>query len=125
MSGAMIVSAGPTLIPEFLPAELHRSVDAEPEAESEVSPIPDVDWRSLSDFVETAVAQGKKDVYRRALEHFDRLVISSVVRQTGGQQNRAAEILGDSRVTLRSKLRCMQLAVEKVLTRQETEEPKE
>jgi DNA-binding protein Fis len=35
--------------------------------------------------------------------------------QSGGQQNKAAEILGLSRVTLRAKLRGMRMEVEKVL----------
>jgi DNA-binding NtrC family response regulator len=118
---ALIVSAGPTLIPDFLPAELHRDGIAEPEAEFEAGPMPDVDWGTLPDFVETAVARGETDVYRRALERFDRLVISSIMRHAGGQKNRAAATLGLSRVTLRSKLRHMQLAVEKVLTPREPE----
>jgi len=122
---ALIVSAGPTLIPDFLPAELHRDGSAEPEAEFEASPMPNVDWGTLPDFVETAAAQGETDVYRRALERFDRLVISCVMRHAGGQKNRAAEILGLSRVTLRSKLRHMQLSVEKVLAPQEPESTKE
>jgi two-component system nitrogen regulation response regulator GlnG len=122
---ALIISAGPTLIPEFLSGELHRDENAESDAESDVSSMPDVDWRGLPDFVETAAAQGEKDVYRRALERFDRMVISSIMRQTGGQQNRAAEILGLSRATLRSKLRQMRLAIERVLTPQKPEEPQE
>jgi DNA-binding NtrC family response regulator len=47
------------------------------------------------------------------------------MRFSNGQQNRAAEILGLSRVTLRAKLRNMQLAVEKVLAPRETEAPSE
>lgn len=121
---SLIASAGPTVIPEFLPAELHRDEITESEPETEVSPMPDVDWRSLSDFVESAASAGEKDIYRRALERFDRLIVSAVMRQAGGQQNRAAEILGISRVTLRSKLRHMQLAIEKVLLPRETEEPR-
>jgi two-component system nitrogen regulation response regulator GlnG len=118
---ALIASAGPMLIPDFLPAELHRGENAEPDAESEAHPMPDVDWRVLPELVEAAAAQGEKNVYRRALERFDRLVISSIMRQAGGQQNRAAEILGLSRATLRSKLRQMRVAVERVLTPQEPE----
>ena len=62
---ALIVSAGPTILPDFLPAELHRDGAAEPEADSEGGPMPDVDWRTLPEFVEAAAAQGETDVYRR------------------------------------------------------------
>ena len=96
---------------------IHRRAGSEPQLDS----IPDVDWQSLSRFVDTAAAQGESDVYRRAQERFDRLVISSMMRQAGSQQNRAAEILGLSRVTLRAKLRQMQLAVAKVLAPREPE----
>ena len=122
---ALIVSAGPTLLPDFLPAEVHRDESAESDTESEVGSMPDVDWRSLADLVENAAAGGEKDVYRRALERFDRLVISSIMRQAGGQQNRAAETLGLSRATLRTKLRHMQLAVERILTPQEPKSQQE
>ena len=121
---SLIASAGPTVIAEFLPAELHRGEGGEPESETEVRPMPDMDWRSLPEFVESAVAEGQKDVYRRALEQFDRLIVAAAMRQAGGQQNRAAEILGISRVTLRAKLRHMHLAVEKVLLPRQTEEPR-
>jgi DNA-binding protein Fis len=66
--------------------------------------------------VEAAAAKGERDIYRRAIEHFDRLIVSHIMRHAGGQQNRAAEILGLSRVTLRSKLRHMHVSVEKTLT---------
>ena len=112
---ALIVSAGSTILPEFLSDELHRDDAATQEAEPEVSSMPEVDWRTLSDFVETAATASETDIYRRALEQFDRLVISYVMRQAGGQQNRAAEMLGLSRVTLRAKLRHMQMSVEKIL----------
>ena len=112
---ALIVSAGPTILPDFLPGELHRARSAEPETETDVGSMPDVDWGTLREFVETATAQGETDIYRRALERFDRLIISHIMRNAGGQQNRAAEILGLSRVTLRAKLRHMQMSVEKVL----------
>ncbi|MEN6458527.1 MAG: sigma-54 dependent transcriptional regulator [Thermoguttaceae bacterium] len=116
---SLIVSAGPTILPEFLPSELHRDSNAELEPEPDVGSMPDVDWGALREYVEAAVTKGETDIYRRALEHFDRLVISHIMRNAGGQQNRAAEMLGLSRVTLRAKLRHMQMAVEKVLTPRE------
>ncbi len=122
---ALIVSAGSAILPDFLPAELHQAEAAEAESDSENSPIPEMAWGTLSQFVEAAVAKGETDVYRRAIEQFDRLVISHVMQHAGGQQNRAAEILGLSRVTLRAKLRHMQMFVEKTLTPREPEDQQE
>jgi two-component system, NtrC family, nitrogen regulation response regulator GlnG len=110
---ALIVSAGSTILPEFIPAELHHEQIAESDVET--GPMPDVDWQMLPEFVESSIARGETDVYRKALEYFDRMLVTRAMRQANGLQNRAAEILGLSRVTLRAKLRNMQLAVEKVL----------
>ena len=49
---ALIVSAGLTILPEFLPSELHRERSTEPETEAEVGAMPDVDWGMLREFVE-------------------------------------------------------------------------
>jgi two-component system nitrogen regulation response regulator GlnG len=102
---ALVVSAGPTILPEFLPAELHAEPLVETEAGTEV--VPALDWQGLGQFVESAVAGGQIDVYRRAKDHFDRLVIARALRETGGNQHRASEILGLSRVTVRTKLRSL------------------
>ena len=73
---ALIVSAGPTVRAEFLPVELHARRNAEPEPDLETEPVPTVDQEALAEFVNAAIACGETDVYRRALEHFDRLLIS-------------------------------------------------
>lgn len=122
---ALIVSAGSTILPDFLPCELHQAESAEVEAESESGPMPQLAWDTLPEFVEAAMAKGETDLYRRALEKFDRLLISYVMRHTEGQQNRAAEILGLSRVTLRAKLRHMQASAEKTPAPGESGDPQE
>ena len=61
------------------------------------------------------------DLYRRGLEHFDRLVIRRAMDQAGGNQAPAAEILGLSRVTLRAKLRALGMNVGKVVTQADEE----
>jgi two-component system nitrogen regulation response regulator GlnG len=111
---ALIVSAGSSILPDFLPMELHQAEGDEEALVSECDSVPEMDWNTLFQFVETTIAKGNNDVYRRALEQFDRLVIPYVMRCANGQQNRAAEILGLSRVTLRAKLRHMQASVEKI-----------
>jgi two-component system, NtrC family, nitrogen regulation response regulator GlnG len=112
---SLIVSVGPTIIPEFLPAELHQEDAPESEEDTEVDKIPEVDSQSLTQFIETAISGDEKDVYRRALENFDRLIVSRAMRQANGNQTRAAEILGLSRVTLRAKLRSMGLPGQKAV----------
>ena len=123
---ALIVSAGSTIIIHaFLPAELRRERVREPETEIVSRPVPEAKETDLAEFVKKAIGRGETDVYRQALEHFDRLLVSCALEQAHGQQNRAAEILGLSRATLRAKLRNMQMSVEKALTPREpdTQEP--
>ncbi|HJT31258.1 MAG TPA: sigma-54 dependent transcriptional regulator [Pirellulales bacterium] len=112
---ALIVSAGPTILPEFLPAELHGAAVTGSATTSPASGDV-VDWQRLPRLMETWLSSGETDLYRRGLEHFDRLVIRRAMDQAGGNQARAAEILGLSRVTLRAKLRALGLNIGKVLT---------
>jgi DNA-binding NtrC family response regulator len=110
---ALIVSAGPTLLPEFLPAELRRDETAEPERAADSLPLIDVDWTALGQLVDSSLKTGKPEIYRQALDHFDRLIVSRTLQQTGGNQAQAAEILGISRPTLRAKLRSLNLTITK------------
>ncbi|HVV98925.1 MAG TPA: sigma 54-interacting transcriptional regulator, partial [Planctomycetaceae bacterium] len=112
---ALIVSAGPTLLAEFLPSELRAG-----EVDEELPVLAEAgrrsEWDAIPEFVESAIASGERDVYRRTLEHFDRLLLSRALQQVRGNQAHAAELLGISRVTLRAKLRAMRLSVAKVVT---------
>jgi nitrogen regulation protein NR(I) len=122
---ALIVAVGPSIMPDFLPLEIHQDKSVEPAEETETGPLPDVDWKGLPEFVEAVMQSGETDVYRRALEHFDRLLISLAMRKAEGKQVRAAEILGLSRVTLRHKLKNMGLAIEKTLATLKSENPQD
>ena len=122
---ALIVSAGPAILPEFLPAELHQDETPEADTDAETNLLPTPDWQSLPQQVDAWIANGQTDVYRRAREQLDRLVILRAMQQAGGNRNRAAEILGLSRVTLRARLRGMNVAVEKVIASRGDHEPEE
>jgi two-component system nitrogen regulation response regulator GlnG len=116
---ALIASAGSTMIHEFLPAELQRETAREAETDLVSRTLPSLPETDLADFVKKAISRGETDVYRQAMEQFDRLLISCALEQAHGQQNRAAEILGLSRATLRAKIRNLQLSVEKMLAPRE------
>lgn len=108
---ALIVSTGSILLPEFLPLE------TPPEATDELvpdstPPAPGTDaWRDLGRFVEETLSQEAPDVYRRAIQRFDQLVVMQAMNLANGMQSRASEILGLSRPTLRSKLRSIYASV--------------
>lgn len=117
---ALLASAGLTILPGFLPEEVRQ------QASPEAGPAPDCfssdGWEGLARFVETAISGGETEVYRRARELFDRLVIFRALQQADGNQHRAAEILGLSRVTLRARLRALQLEVERLRRPEDAEQ---
>ncbi len=113
---ALIVSAGSTIIHEFLPVELRREQPKDPEPEVISQPMFEPHETDLAEFIRTSINCGETDVYRKAIARMDRLLIACALEQAHGHQNRAAEILGLSRATLRAKMRNMQLSVEKILT---------
>lgn len=125
---ALIVAAGTVLLPDFLPPELrsaefpdvplvptltHAATDSDTTAASTAATSS---WSALAEFLDNALKSGETDIYRRALEHFDRNVLLKALAQSGGQQVKAATLLGLSRPTLRAKLRAAGLTVEKIAT---------
>jgi DNA-binding NtrC family response regulator len=102
---ALILSTGPTLLPEFLPLENRPDIIEEPPLNT-APPAPTLDaWQELGRFVEQALSGEKEDFYRTAIQYFDQLVVLHAMNLAHGMQSRAAELLGLSRPTLRSKLR--------------------
>lgn len=65
--------------------------------------------------VEAALANRESDLYRRAIEQFDRELVVRALSQVGGHQANAATLLGLSRPTLRAKLRALGMTMEKVV----------
>jgi two-component system, NtrC family, nitrogen regulation response regulator GlnG len=102
---AMLHGSGHVLAAEFLPQNLGAP---------EVTPEPA--GLDLARLVETLIQSGARGIYARVLDEVDRLVLARVLRQTHGHQAQASELLGLNRATLRSKLRALGLAVDRVVT---------
>jgi two-component system nitrogen regulation response regulator GlnG len=101
---ALIVSTGPTLLPEFLSlSSPPPSVEVE-RAETVVSEGAG-DWQSLAALLDEGIKSRQPELYRHMIQRFDALVLADVMQSVGGLQSKAAEILGLSRPTLRAKLR--------------------
>jgi DNA-binding NtrC family response regulator len=114
---ALLRSSGSVLLPEFLPQAL---LDG-PSETIGGDAVPAENWQRLGEVLEGWFSSGQTDLYRRALEHFDRLILTRAVKQSNGNQTKASEILGISRFTLRSKLRSANLAIGKVVLPPNTE----
>ena len=77
-----------------------------------MAPLEDEELDALIALLRSDSTRGEGDLYRRALEQFDRVIVSHVMDQAGGNLTKAAERLGLSRVTLRSKLRALRQGVQ-------------
>jgi DNA-binding NtrC family response regulator len=104
---SLIGSAGSTIVAEFLPAELLNQNNPEGEDLVETQSVPDTDWHKLRQDFADWLERGETDLYRRAREQFDRLVILGTMQHVGGNRSQASRVLGLSHVTLRAKLRGM------------------
>src|SRR5262249_25273157 len=77
----------------------------------------------LDALIEAALADGAGQVYDRVIAAVERVLLARVLRQTHGHQARASDILGLNRAPLRTKLRAVALAVDKLLVDDPEAEP--
>ncbi len=115
---AMLHAIGPILLAEFLPADLQTSCSARsaPPSTGAASNIPhasqpatenlpeDVD-AAFAGFVEDQLHQGTHSLYADSVKYMESILLTHVLRHTGGNQSQAAAILGITRGCLRNKLR--------------------
>jgi len=101
---ALVHASGDMLSAECLPRHL-REAGAAPAAERAVCDVARI--------VRDLLKQGSGNIYYRVQSAMDRVVLETVLEHVKGNQVEAADLLGISRNTLRSKLRGLGLIVEK------------
>jgi two-component system nitrogen regulation response regulator GlnG len=95
---ALLRAHGPVLVPDFLPRL--QAAPGGPAASS--SPAGgDLDPDA---FIRQRLGPNARDLYAEVHGELDRLLLPCVLEYTGGNQNRAAVLLGIARQTLRTKL---------------------
>ncbi len=112
---AVLDTSGPIVFPESLPQVITRSLRAD--AHDPSSPLA-----SFSHWVHARLASGSHGIYDEAIELVERPLIGEVLKSTGGNQGEAAQRLGITRTTLRSKLRKLGLAIERVVNEEEDQD---
>ena len=103
MKQSLLTARGNVLLPDFLPSlgddRKNQSTSSGAEYVSEK-------------FVAERLEAGTDNLYAEAISRAERQLLRQVLAHTGGNQFKAAALLGISRVTLRSKLK--QLGIEAV-----------
>jgi two-component system nitrogen regulation response regulator GlnG len=105
---AILQTTGPVVLPEFLPAAL-REAEKGPAAPER----PAGDRESMTAFVQDRLRTGTTTLYADYQALTDRLLLTEVLRHTGGNLSQAARLLGITRATLRTKLNALDVSVER------------
>jgi two-component system nitrogen regulation response regulator GlnG len=103
---SLLRSRGPVLLPEFLPLNLQGGVEANQGAAATAPPI---DYPGLDRFIDKHLQKETRQLYADFQAEMERYLFRRVMRYTGGNQLRAARLLGIQRGKLRSKLRALGL----------------
>ncbi len=103
---ALLQAAGPVLLPDFLPPGLGPPAPA-----AEPPPV----GGGLEEFIDAQIQAGARDLYDRALERVERVLLTRVLRHTHGNQLQAARILGISRGSLRTKVRDLGIRIDRTV----------
>jgi two-component system nitrogen regulation response regulator GlnG len=101
---ALLRATGPVLVPDFLPSYLLAQ-------EKPASPASDV--RDTQHFVRERLEAGSTNLYAEWLAVVERDLLTEVLRRTAGNQAQAAKLLGISRNNLRTKIRSLELKVDR------------
>jgi two-component system nitrogen regulation response regulator GlnG len=107
---AMLNASGHLILPDFLP----ENVGGKREGFNAAS-LPQTLPLDLQELIESLLNSEQGDIYRRATDALDRVLLSRVLAHTHGHQGKASELLGLHRATLRHKLRTLGLSVDKVV----------
>lgn len=116
---SLLNSTSPVIVPSFLPDEVanHFSTESvlyEPESQDEEEQgLPPSD---LHLFVDQRLAAQTTDLYSETLEAMERYLLTRVLNETGGNQTRAAEILGITRGKIRDRIAQFGISLEKTVS---------
>ncbi len=104
---AILNATGPVLVPDFLPPFLRGEADLQTSA-PEPQAFPD-----LTRIIQDRLDAESTDLYAEFQAVTERQLFLHVLRHTDNNLTRAAQILGISRTTLRSKLTALGLTIER------------
>jgi two-component system nitrogen regulation response regulator GlnG len=114
---AMLMATGPTIVPELLPKDIleYMQTGGGPRRVASIASSEDGSAVDLASFLDERIASGSENVYQEALQFMERYLLTRVLRETQGNQSKAALRLGITRGSLRNKMRELGIQVGQVV----------
>ena len=103
---AMLKASGPVLVGELLPDAVNNGFQFQETDAGKVF-LPN----SLEDFIDERERAGSHNLYNETLELMEQYLLTRVLRETGGNQSKAAEQLGITRGSLRNKIHSLGISI--------------
>src|SRR5580765_8222813 len=101
---ALLRASGRVLLPAFLPDVSSTPVQTATAGPAQNDPV-------LEAFIRDHLSPDSQDLYAETHAYVDRVLLKRVMEHAGGNQHKAARLLGIARQTLRGKLRELGLHV--------------
>jgi two-component system nitrogen regulation response regulator GlnG len=108
---AVLRAVAPVLVADDLPAAI-RNATVAPQSGPAASAGAVLDAAS---FIQERLAASSRNLHAEFLDVMERYLIAQVLRHTGGNQARAAGVLGIARNSLRKKIRNLSLTIDRVV----------
>ena len=70
----------------------------------------------MESFVRDRIDEGSNDIYAETLTMMERKLITEILSETSGNQSQAAELLGITRGSLRTKIRSLGIVIEQIVS---------
>jgi DNA-binding NtrC family response regulator len=106
---AILQATGPVLLPDFLPS-LAGPQETPPAADGESAET------GLLKLIDQRLRNESGDLYEEAVRWLERLLLTRVLRHTGGNQVQAAKLLGINRGSVRSKARELGIRIDRTVS---------
>src|SRR5690606_4215863 len=107
---AVLATTGTVVVPDSLPPEVLGTTAY---ASARPSTSATAAAADLQAFVDARLRENTTDLYAEALEFMERMLITRVLQETGGNQSKAAGVLGITRGKIRDRIAAFDISVDK------------
>lgn len=107
---ALLNTTGPVVVPDHLPDAVRGTSPRLANQNGSQNGLPESD---LKPFIERQLQAKSGELYAETLEHMERYLITRVLKETHGNQSKAAQILGITRGKIRDRIAAFGLKLEK------------